>query len=72
MESLLKEVCSVTMMTCSCNSSTPGGSLSDHADLLATFFNLLAQILKKNPQLFVGGEEIDLTALFQFGEFGCF
>jgi hypothetical protein len=71
MEFLLREVCSVTIMTCSGNSSTPGSCLSDHADLLAAFFYLLAQILKKNPQLFVGGEEIDLAALFQCGEFRC-
>ncbi|XP_021934017.1 importin-13 isoform X2 [Zootermopsis nevadensis] len=67
MKSLLKEVCSVTLMTCSGNSNTPGSSLSDHADILATFFCLLAQILKKNPQLFVDSEEIDLAALFQCG-----
>jgi hypothetical protein len=69
MESLLRELCAVTIMACSSNSSTPGTSLSDHAELLEAFFNLLAQILKKTPQLFVSGEEINLTALFQCGEF---
>lgn len=68
MESLLRELCAVTIMACS-NNSTPGTSLSDHAELLEAFFNLLAQILKKTPQLFVSGEEINLTALFQCGEF---
>jgi len=69
MESLLRELCAVTIVACSNNSSTPGTSLSDHAELLEAFFNLLAQILKKTPQLFVSGEEINLTALFQCGEF---
>ncbi|XP_069674561.1 importin-13 isoform X2 [Periplaneta americana] len=67
MESLLREVCSVTIMACSGNSNNPGSSLSDHADLLEAFFNLLAQILKKNPQLFVSGDGIDLAALFHCG-----
>ena len=71
MESLLRELCAVTIAACSSNSSTPGTSLSDHAELLEAFFNLLAQILKKTPQLFVSGEEINLTALFQCGEFRC-
>ncbi|KAJ9589083.1 hypothetical protein L9F63_017628 [Diploptera punctata] len=62
MESLLRELCSVTIMACSGNNS----NLSEHADLLEAFFNLLAQILKKNPQLFVS-EGIDLTALFRCG-----
>jgi hypothetical protein len=69
MESLLRELCAITILACSSNTSTPGTSLSDHADLLEAFFNLLAQILKKTPQLFVSGEGIDLTALFQCGEF---
>lgn len=69
MESLLRELCAVTIMVCSGNSITPGTSLSDHAELLEAFFNLLAQILKKTPQLFVSGEEINLTALFQCGKF---
>jgi hypothetical protein len=68
MESLLRELCTITILACSSN-STPGTSLSDHAELLEAFFNLLAQILKKTPQLFVSGEGIDLTALFQCGEF---
>lgn len=66
MESLLRELCTITILACSSN-STPGTSLSDHAELLEAFFNLLAQILKKTPQLFVSGEGIDLTALFQCG-----
>lgn len=69
MESLLRELCSVTLMACIGSSDAPGGGLSDHADLLEAFFNLLAQILKKNPQLFVSGEGVDLAALFQCGEF---
>jgi hypothetical protein len=71
MESLLRELCSVTIMACSTSSSASGGGLSDHADILEAFFNLLAQILKKNPQLFVNGEGVDLAALFQCGEFRC-
>ena len=42
-------------------------NLSEHADLLEAFFNLLAQILKKNPQLFVS-EGIELAALFRCGK----
>jgi hypothetical protein len=71
MESLLRELCSITIMACSGSTSTPGGSLSDHGDLLEAFFNLLAQILKKNPQLFLSGEGIDLAALFHCGECRC-
>jgi hypothetical protein len=71
MESLLRELCAVTILACSGSSSTPETSLSDHAELLEAFFSLLAQILKKTPQLFVSGEGIDLTALFQCGELKC-
>lgn len=67
MESLLRELCSITLMACIGSSDAPGGGLSDHADLLEAFFNLLAQILKRNPQLFVSGEGVDLAALFQCG-----
>jgi hypothetical protein len=69
MESLLRELCSLTLMACTGSSDAPGGGLSDYADLLEAFFNLLAQILKKNPQLFVSDEGVDLAAVFQCGEF---
>jgi hypothetical protein len=58
-------------MACAGNSDVPGCGLSNRADLLETFFNLLAQILKKNPQLFVTDERVDLAALFQCGECRC-
>jgi hypothetical protein len=71
MESLLRELCSLTLTACTGSSDAPGGGLSEYADLLEAFFILLAQILKKNPQLFVSNEGVDLAAVFQCGEFRC-
>merc|ERR1712241_847544 len=45
------------------------GNPSDYADLIASFFQVLSQILKKSPILLTSGvgtdEEINLTQLFQ-------
>lgn len=61
LQSLLREICNVTLVTCHCN-------MSEYTDILEAFFLLLSQILKKNSHMF-SNNAVDVTALFQCGKF---
>ncbi|XP_068084761.1 importin-13 [Anabrus simplex] len=63
MQTLLQVMCRHVMMRCFC----PGTNISEHSDVVEGFFNLMAQVLKKNPQLFANFEGEDMAALFQYG-----
>ncbi|XP_063226596.1 importin-13 isoform X2 [Bacillus rossius redtenbacheri] len=62
MESLLQEICSVTLQ----KTSPPACvNLSEQTDILEYFFNLLAQLLKKIPDFFALTSGIDRGKVFQ-------
>jgi len=62
MQSFFKHIVDVTLKNISSS-----GNPSDFADLIASFFLMLAQIIKKVPNLIVATEGIDLLSLFQCG-----
>lgn len=62
MQSLLKMICNYTMQHFFC-----GANLSEHVDVLESFFKLLAQVLRKYASLFTVFEPNDCSALFQAG-----
>lgn len=61
MKSFLKHICVRTIKEMNAT-----GNPSDFADLIATFFQVLSQILKKAP-LLLADNDIDLVQLFQCG-----
>lgn len=64
---LLKEIINITLEMC----ARLNDNLSEKADTLEAFFNMLAQILKKMPHLVVG-DDVDTAALFQCGKINLF
>ncbi|KAK7863775.1 hypothetical protein R5R35_009581 [Gryllus longicercus] len=62
MQSFLKMVCHHTMQHFFC-----GANLSEHVDVLESFFKMLAGVLRKFASLFSAFEPNDCTALFQAG-----
>nr|CAD7417287.1 unnamed protein product [Timema poppensis] len=64
MQSLLCELSSITL-----HMTTPPHcqNISEYSDILEAFFNLLAQVLKKNAELLASAESLELEKLFQCG-----
>nr|CAD7454175.1 unnamed protein product [Timema tahoe] len=64
MQSLLCELSSITLhMTAPPHCQ----NISEYSDILEAFFNLLAQVLKKNAELLASAESLELEKLFQCG-----
>nr|CAD7408960.1 unnamed protein product [Timema cristinae] len=62
MQNLLCELSSITL-----HMTTPPHcqNISEYSDILEAFFNLLAQVLKKNAELLASAESLELEKLFQ-------
>nr|CAD7574619.1 unnamed protein product [Timema californicum] len=65
MQSLMCELSSITL-----HLTTPPHcqNISEYSDILEAFFNLLAQVLKKNAELLASAESLELEKLFQCGK----
>nr|CAD7263458.1 unnamed protein product [Timema shepardi] len=65
MQSLMCELSSITL-----HLTTPPHcqNISEYSDILEAFFNLLAQVLKKNAELLASAESLELEKLFQCEE----
>lgn len=42
--------------------------LNEHTDIVESFLQLCAQLIKKNPDLLINTEGVDVSQLFSFGK----
>lgn len=62
---VVHEISNITLIMCAELNAT--NQLSEKTDVIEGFFSMLAQLYKKNPQIFQSSS-LDMTALFQCGK----
>lgn len=67
MQTLMYEIVSITLCMCACLTENGTNQLSEQPDVLEAFFNMMSQVIKKNPKLMLA-PGVDATAVFQCGK----